>query len=76
MLNKILNGAADPLSSVVPGIDAEVVSIVEQALKKDPADRYQDLVRMRNDFSRARVRIEREEELAARPRPRRRARPP
>ena len=65
LLNKILNGAADPLSSVVPGIDAEVVSIVEQALKKDPADRYQDLVRMRNDLSRARVRIEREEELAA-----------
>ena len=65
LLNKILNGAAEPLSNVVPGIDAEVVSIVEQALKKDPADRYQDLVRMRNDFSRARVRIEREEELAA-----------
>ena len=39
--------------------------IVEQALQKEPADRYQDLVRMRNDLSRTRVRIEQEEELAA-----------
>jgi serine/threonine-protein kinase len=65
LLNKILNGNPEPLAEVVPGIDAEVVSIVEQALRKDPADRYQDLVRMRNDLSRARMRLEREEELAA-----------
>jgi TonB family protein len=65
LLNKILHVDAEPLPAVVPGVDAEVVSIVEQALKKDPADRYQDLVRMRNDLTRARLRIERQEEFAA-----------
>ena len=58
LLNKIINVAAEPLAAVVPGLDAEVAAIVEQALQKEPADRYQDLARMRNDLSRARVRIE------------------
>ena len=65
LLNRILNVAFEPLTSVVPGLDAEVASIVDQALKKDPAERYQELARMRNDLARARARIERAEEQAA-----------
>jgi serine/threonine-protein kinase len=65
LLNRILNVTTDPITEVVPGIDPEVAAIVEQAMRKDPADRYQDLVRMRNDLGRVRLRIEREEEQAA-----------
>jgi TonB family protein len=65
LLSRIPNVTIDPLPSIVPGLDPEVVAIVEQALKKEPAERYQDLVRMRNDLARVRVRLEREEEQAA-----------
>jgi serine/threonine-protein kinase len=65
LLNKILHEPAEPLWAVAPGVDVEVASLVDLALQKDPADRYQDLVRMRNDLARARVRIEREEERSA-----------
>ncbi len=65
LLNRILNVTVEPIAEVAPGIDPEVAAIVEQAMRKDPADRYQDLVRMRNDLGRVRVRIEREEEQAA-----------
>jgi serine/threonine-protein kinase len=65
LLNRILNVTTEPIAEVVPGIDPEVAAIVEQAMRKDPADRYQDLVRMRNDLGRVRLRIEREEEQAA-----------
>jgi serine/threonine-protein kinase len=65
LLNRILNVTTEPIAEVVPGIDPEVAAIVEQAMQKDPADRYQDLVRMRNDLGRVRLRIEREEEQAA-----------
>jgi serine/threonine-protein kinase len=65
LLHKILHEPAEPLWGAVPGLDVEVASIVDLALQKDPSDRYQDLVRMRNDLARARVRIEREEERTA-----------
>jgi TonB family protein len=65
LLNKITNVAFEPVLAVVPGLDAEVTAIVDTALKKEPADRYQDLARMRNELARARVRIERAEEQAA-----------
>ena len=65
LLRRIPNAEIEPLSSVAPGVDAEVVKIVERALQKEAADRYQELPRMRNDLARARQRIEIEEERAA-----------
>jgi TonB family protein len=65
LLNRILNVTVTPLAPLVAGLDPEVVTIVEHALKKEPADRYQDLVRMRNDLAKARVRIEHAEDQAA-----------
>ena len=50
LLNRILNVETEPLASVVPELDAEVAAIVSQAFAKDPAERYQDLARMRNDL--------------------------
>src|SRR5687768_6354644 len=52
LLNRILNGSPEPLASLVPNLDPEVVAIVEQAMRRDPAERYPDLARMRNDIVR------------------------
>lgn len=65
LFNRILNVAAEPLAALAPSLDPEVIAIVEQAMKREPADRYQDLARMRNDLARTRLRLEREEERAA-----------
>jgi Protein kinase domain len=66
LLRRIPNAEIEPLATVVPGLDAEVVKIVEHALQKEPQERYQELARMRNDLARVRQRIEIEEERAAR----------
>jgi TonB family protein len=65
LLHRIPSAAMEPLARLVPGLDSEVIAIVEQAVRKDPADRYQDLVRMRNDLARVRIRIKAAEEKAA-----------
>jgi TonB family protein len=65
LLKRIPNAEIEPLTSVLPSADPEVAGIVEHALKKEPADRYQELARMRNDLARVRMRIEAEEERAA-----------
>jgi serine/threonine-protein kinase len=65
LLRRIPNVEIELLPNVVSGLDPDVVAIVEQALKKEPADRYQELARMRNDLTRARQRIEVQEERAA-----------
>ena len=57
ILNKILSGQPDPLPSIVPDIDPEIVRIVERALEKDPGRRYQDLAAMRQDIAVARARL-------------------
>jgi eukaryotic-like serine/threonine-protein kinase len=64
LLKRLPNAEIEPLGDVVPGLDAEVVAVVARALRKDPADRYQDLTRMRNDFARVRLRIEAQEDRA------------
>jgi TonB family protein len=66
LLKRIPEADIEPLSKVRPGLDPEVVTIVEHALKKEPADRFQELARMRNDLTRVRKRVEVEEELSAR----------
>ena len=69
ILNRILHEAAPPLQDFCPDLDAEVIQIVEQALEKDPQDRYQDLSAMRKDLQRAQQRLESspEETVALRP---------
>jgi serine/threonine protein kinase len=51
--HKILAEDPVPLAHVCPGIDAGIVAIVQKAIEKDPAARYQDLKAMRSDLSRA-----------------------
>jgi serine/threonine-protein kinase len=58
ILNRILNDQPPALESIVPNIDAEVVSIVGRALQKSPDARYQDLAAMRRDLQRTRQRLE------------------
>jgi serine/threonine-protein kinase len=65
LLKRIPNAEIEPLSSALPGVDPEIAAIVEHALKKDPADRYPELARMRNDLAKVRLRIEAMEERAA-----------
>jgi serine/threonine-protein kinase len=58
ILNKILQVEPEPLDTICRGIDSEIIEIVNRALKKAPADRYQDLAAMRKDLVRVRQRIE------------------
>ena len=69
ILNRILHETPPSLQETCPDLDAEVIQIVEQALQKDPQDRYQDLSAMRKDLQRAQQRLESspEETIALRP---------
>ncbi|HTL50257.1 MAG TPA: protein kinase, partial [Steroidobacteraceae bacterium] len=60
ILNKILHVQPQPLQEVCLGLDAEVIGIVNCAMQKDPANRYQDLQAMRRDLQRVRHRLEQE----------------
>ena len=57
ILDRILHEPPPPLE-LCPDLDPEIVRIVDQALEKDPAARYQDLSSMRNDLRRAEVRLD------------------
>jgi serine/threonine-protein kinase len=50
VLHKILYEQPEPLDTVRRGLPPEIVRIVEKALRKDPAQRYQDLLEMRRDL--------------------------
>ena len=45
---KVLQAQPTPLASLVPGIDPELVEIVNRALEKDPDKRYQDAATFAN----------------------------
>jgi serine/threonine-protein kinase len=62
IMGRILNSPPQPLPQLCPGLDPAVIDIVYKALEKDPANRYQDLSRMRRDLTRVRERLERDEE--------------
>jgi tetratricopeptide (TPR) repeat protein len=62
IMNRILHVAPKPLEELCPDLDPEIIRIVSRSLEKDPADRYQDLVRMRRDLARVRERLEDEED--------------
>ncbi|HSC26611.1 MAG TPA: TonB family protein [Vicinamibacterales bacterium] len=65
LLKRIPEAEFEPLTALVPNLDPDVTDILNQALQKNPSDRYQDLARMRNDFARVRQRLEAAEERAA-----------
>ena len=54
ILHKILHTEPEPLRSLCPWLDQDVVRIIEKALGKQPEARYQDLKTMRTDLVRAR----------------------
>jgi serine/threonine protein kinase len=58
ILNKILNEPPPSLETACPGLDSEVIAIVDRALQKAPESRYQDLASMRKDLERTRQRLE------------------
>jgi len=61
MLVQILHRNPDPVTSVIPDLDAEVVRIINKALEKDVTKRYRDLKVMGRELVPVRMRIEAEE---------------
>jgi serine/threonine protein kinase len=57
VLNKILSGQPEPLPSIVPDLDPQIVEIIDRALQKEPDRRYPDLAAMRQDVSTVRARL-------------------
>jgi len=58
LIDKIVKSAPPPLAELRVGLDPEVIHIVEKAMEKDPAARYQDLGSMQKDLERVRRRLE------------------
>jgi hypothetical protein len=69
ILHRIMHGDPASLETACPGLDVEVIRIVDRALQKDPDTRYQDLQTMRKDLQRAKQRLEQNlpETVAVRP---------
>ncbi len=65
VLMQILNRDPEPLDRLVPGLDDAIVRIVNRALEKDVARRYQDLTLMRRELAAARQRLELDEDTGA-----------
>ena len=60
ILHRVLHEAPEPLAQLCPGLDPEIITIVDKALEKSPDNRYQDLKVMRGDLARARRRLDEE----------------
>ena len=56
ILNRILHQPPEPLATICQGLDPDIVRVVEKAMEKDPAKRYQDLPPMRREVHRIRLR--------------------
>ena len=52
VIGKIVLEKPAPLADICPGVDPAIVEIVNKALEKEPAQRYQDLDEMRADIKR------------------------
>ncbi|MBN2432902.1 MAG: protein kinase [Acidobacteria bacterium] len=52
MIYSILHDEPEPLAKYCPGLSSELLHIVNRALEKDPADRYQSVADMRIDLKR------------------------
>ena len=57
VLFKILNGAPVPIDSLVPGIDPDIIAMIQRAMGREPDERYQDLEIMRQDLEVVRERL-------------------
>ena len=57
LFNRICNEPHPPLTGVRDGLDAEIIRVVDKALQKDPAQRYQDMSAMGADIARLRARL-------------------
>lgn len=51
ILHRIITSQPPPLSGLCPGLDPRVIEIVNKALEKDPARRYQDLESLQADLA-------------------------
>lgn len=58
ILHKIMHVEPEPLKTLCPWLDDEVIQIVQRALAKQPEARYQDLKAMRTDLHRARQNLD------------------
>ena len=58
LYNRIVNEPPEPLSSIAPALDREVIAIVDRALAKRPEDRFQELASMSKAVAAVRRRIE------------------
>ena len=58
ILHKILHVSPEPLDVLCRDLDPEIIQIVNRALEKDPAARYQELTAMRRDLQRILRRLE------------------
>jgi eukaryotic-like serine/threonine-protein kinase len=50
VIGKVVLETPRPLIDACPGVDPAIIAIINKALQKDPADRYQDLDAMRADI--------------------------
>jgi serine/threonine protein kinase len=55
--NKVLQSQPAPLTSIVPGLDPELESIVNRALAKSPSERYQDANQLESALEHVRWRL-------------------
>jgi tRNA A-37 threonylcarbamoyl transferase component Bud32/tetratricopeptide (TPR) repeat protein len=51
ILHRIITSQPPPLSGLCPGLDPRIIDIVNKALEKDPARRYQDLESLQADLA-------------------------
>ena len=56
---KILHGAPEALEQVVPGLDPQIIAIINRCMAKQPEDRYPDLAVVRRELAAVRLRLER-----------------
>jgi eukaryotic-like serine/threonine-protein kinase len=57
VFHAIMHSGPVPLPERVRGVDRELAAVVERALSREPAERYQDAQQMRRDLERVRTRL-------------------
>ena len=51
MLHQILNGVPKPITDYCPELDLRLVQLVDQALEKDPDDRFQNIAAVQRELA-------------------------
>ena len=57
IVHKIMTATRDPLATLVPELDANLVAVVDRCMAREPEDRYADMATVRRDISALRQRI-------------------